>query len=336
MIRVGIFGGSGYTGRELLYILSKHDKIDLVFVASSGFANQKIKDVFPFLRWDMVFLDYDSALKIKDVDVVFLATPDRVSMEYGYLYWKAGVKVIDLSGAYRLKDADIFFKYYGFEHKYAELLDKAVYGLPELYKEEIEVADLVANPGCYAIASILPLYPLLLEYEIDSDFGVIIDAKSGLSGRGGRKDKDSTPFYEYNENFSLYSPFFHRHTPEIKEKLIDKTKKDFYLLFTPHLVPMDRGILLTIYLRLKKEVIADEIKAVYKRYYADYPQNIVLDDDFPKTKYCYMNNMFFINVYTRGKEVIISSAIDNLWRGASSTAIMNMNLMFSLPLYTGL
>jgi N-acetyl-gamma-glutamyl-phosphate reductase len=332
MIKVGIIGGSGYTGEILVGLLLRHPEVKLVFVTSESHKNQKISDVYPHLEGitDLTYKAPDIEKLAKEVDVVFLALPNGMAMNIAPKILKAGANVIDLSADYRFKDAKVFKEWYKMEHSSKNLLSKAAYGLPEI--EKVSGAKLIANPGCYATASILGLYPLVKEGLIDTD-SIIVDAKSGVSG-AGKSPTEETHYPNCNEAISAYKVASHRHTPEIEQELGEGIK----ITFTPHLTPMTRGILSTIYAKASKAVDEKKLTKIYKDIYKKTHFIRVLEGKLPSTKYVYGTNYCDIAVKydKRTNNIIVLSAIDNLVKGASGQALQNMNIMFGLPETTGL
>ena len=332
MIKVGIMGGSGYTGEILVGLLLRHPEVQLSFVTSGSHKNEKISDVYPHLEGitDISYKAPDIEKLAKDADIVFLALPNGMAMNIAPKILEAGAKVIDLSADYRFKDPKVFKEWYKMDHLSKSLLSKAVYGLPEI--EKVSGAKLVANPGCYATASILGLYPLVKEGLIDTD-SIIVDAKSGVSG-AGKSLTDDTHYPNCNEGISAYKVAAHRHTPEIEQEL----GSDIKITFTPHLTPMTRGILSTIYAKASKPVDEKKLTKIFKDIYKGTHFIRVLEGKLPSTKYVNGTNYCDIAVKydKRTNNIIVLSAIDNLVKGASGQALQNMNIMFGLPETTGL
>ena len=339
MIKVGIIGATGYAGGELVRILSAHKDAQIVWYGSRSYIDKKYADVYRnmFTLVEDVCLDDNIEKLAKEVDVIFTATPQ------GFL---AGVlteeilkqcKVIDLSADYRIKDVHIYEQWYGIEHKAPQFIDEAVYGLCEINREEIKKARLIANPGCYPTCSTLSIYPLIKEGLIDPST-IIIDAKSGTSG-AGRGAKVANLFCEVNENIKAYGVASHRHTPEIEDQLGYACGKEVLINFTPHLIPMNRGILVTAYASLTKDVSYEEVKAVYDKYYENETFVRVLDKDVcPQTKCVEGSNYVDVNfkIDPRTHRVIMMGAMDNLVKGAAGQAVQNMNLMFGFAENEGL
>mgnify|MGYP000020468415 CR=1 FL=1 len=338
MIRVGVIGASGYTGSELLRLLIRHPEVRVEVVTSQTYAGRPVDEVIPSLRGilDLRLEGFDPDLVAGRVDVAFLALPHKVSMEFAPQLLERGVKVIDLSADYRLKDVETYEKWYGVKHTSPELLSEAVYGLPEIHGEEIRSARLVANPGCYPTGAILALAPLMREGWVEGE--VIIDAKSGISGAGS-KPSDRTHYPIRAENFEPYNVAAHRHIPEMEQELSWLAGKDVSVVFVPHLAPMSRGILSTIYVRLKEVVSIREIRGLYEDFYRDKPfVRVLREGELPATKRVYGSNLCDISIVSPpdSRTLIIISAIDNLVKGASGQAVQNMNLMFDLDERIGL
>lgn len=335
MIKAGIIGATGYAGGELVRILSRHSQAQIVWYGSKSYIDKKYAEVYQnFFRIVEDVCKDDNLMELADqVDVIFTATPQGYCGSLLNETILNKVKVIDLSADYRLKDATIYEKWYGITHASPQLLPEAVYGLCEINRERIRGARLVANPGCYTTCSILTLYPLVKEGIIDGN-SLIIDAKSGTSG-AGRGAKVPNLFCEVNENMKAYGVGSHRHTPEIEEQLGYAAGRDITLSFTPHLVPMNRGILVTAYADIKGNMPAwEEIRAVYEKYYANQqfirllPQGVL-----PETKWVEGSNYVDIGfvIDERTRRLIMIGALDNLMKGAASQAVQNMNLLFGLP-----
>ena len=348
MIKAGIIGATGYAGAELVRILLGHKEVEIKWYGSRSYIDEKYARVYGnmFQLVEDTCLDDNIETLAKEVDVIFTATPQ------GFL---AGVlteeilqntKVVDLSADYRLKDVSVYEKWYKIQHKSPEFLEEAVYGLCEINREDVKRARLVANPGCYTTCSILTAYPLIKEGMIDPD-SLIIDAKSGTSG-AGRGARVPNLYCEVNENIKAYGVAGHRHTPEIEEQLGYAAGREILVNFTPHLVPMNRGILVTEYAKLLPVKRADgqeslptyeEIRAVYDRYYAKEKFVRVLEKGVcPETKWVEGSNYVDINfvIDERTGRIIMMGALDNLVKGAAGQAVQNMNLMFGLPESEGL
>ena len=341
MIRAGLVGVTGYTGMELSRILASHPSMRLVAATSRQDAGKRLDSIYPFLQGlpgaDVVLIEPDAAELARQCDVVFLAVPHGVAMETGAELYDAGVKVVDLSADFRLRDADVYEAWYK-EHTRKDYLPKAVYGLPELYADEEREARLVANPGCYPTASILGLYAALKNGIIQSD-DIVIDAKSGTTG-AGRKAAVSSLYCEVADTFRPYNiAGKHRHTPEIEQECTVAAGAPVTVSFNPHLLPISRGILATIYTRLTSPLSQAEVQAMYEDFWKDKPWVRVLPAGrLPETRNV-RGTLFCdiaVSVDQRTGRLIITSAIDNLCRGASGQAVANANLMFGLPVETGL
>jgi len=338
MINVSVIGGTGYTGVELLKILQNHPMVRIKHVISNTHESN-IDDVFPSLyKIIELYLEKLNVERIsKDSDVVFLALPHGVSSPIAKELFERNVRVIDLGADFRFRDIEIYKKWYEMEHRAVELLDKAVYGLPEIYKAKIKEASIIGNPGCYPTSVILALAPLAVNRLIYKE--IIVDSKSGISG-AGRGLTVGSLFCECNENVRVYNVFKHRHKPEMEEVLKDISKEEnLEIVFTPHLVPMTRGILSTIYCRLKKSMKIDEIRSLYEDFYSNsYFIRILKKGVYPQTKCVFGSNFCDIGLFRDedSDRLIIASVIDNLFKGASGQAVQNMNLMFGLDEWTGL
>lgn len=339
VIKAGIIGATGYAGAELVRILMGHKEVEIKWFGSRSYIDQKYESIYQnmFQIVDAVCMDDNMEELAEQVDVIFTATPQGfcASMMSEEILKKT--KVIDLSADFRMKDVDIYEKWYGIEHKSPQFIKEAVYGLCEVNREDIRSARLVANPGCYTTCSILTAYPLAKEGLIDMST-LIIDAKSGTSG-AGRSAKTANLYCEVNENMKAYGVATHRHTPEIEEQLGYATGEKVVLNFTPHLVPMNRGILATEYAKLTREVSYEEVKAVYEKYYGnEYFIRVLNEGIYPETKWVEGSNFVDIGfkIDTRTNRIIMMGAIDNLVKGAAGQAVQNMNLMFGFEENEGL
>lgn len=339
MIKAGIIGSTGYAGQELVRLLLAHKEAEIVWYGSRSYIDQKYASVFKnmFKLVDAECMDDNLDVLADEADVIFTATPQ------GFLASKlterllSKVKVIDLSADYRIKDVATYEKWYGIEHKSPQYIGEAVYGLCELNREHIKGARLIANPGCYTTCSILTAYPLVKEGLIDTDT-LIIDAKSGTSG-AGRSAKTANLFCEVNESIKAYGVATHRHTPEIEEQLALAAGHPVVLNFTPHLVPMNRGILVTAYAKLTKPLSDEAVRAAYEKYYGSEKFIRLLDEgECPETRWVEGSNYVDINfkIDRRTNRVIMMGAIDNLVKGAAGQAVQNMNLIFGLDECMGL
>ena len=339
MINVGIIGATGYAGNELVRILTGHKDVKIVWYGSRSYIDKKYAEVYQnmFQIVDDECLDDNMEELAGQADVIFTATPQGFCASMMNEEILSKTKIIDLSADYRIKDVAVYEKWYGIEHKSPQFIEEAVYGLCEVNREAVKKARLVANPGCYTTCSILTAYPLAKEGLIDMNT-LIIDAKSGTSG-AGRGAKLPNLFCEVNEKIKAYSVASHRHTPEIEEQLGYAANEPVVINFTPHLVPMNRGILATEYASLKKDVTYKEVKAVYDKYYQDERFVRVLGEGIcPETKWVEGSNYVDINfkIDPRTNRIIMMGAIDNLVKGAAGQAVQNMNLMFGLPESEGL
>ena len=339
MIKVGIIGATGYAGGELVRILTGHKDAEIKWYGSRSYIGKKYADVYRnmFQIVDAECMDDNMEELASQVDVIFTATPQGLCASLVNEEILSKVKIIDLSADFRLKDVKVYEEWYKIEHKAPRFLEEAVYGLCEINREDVKKARLVANPGCYTTCSILTAYPLAKEGLIDMNT-LIIDAKSGTSG-AGRGAKLPNLFCEVNENMKAYGVANHRHTPEIEEQLGYAAGEKVVLNFTPHLVPMNRGILATEYAKLTKEVSWEDVKAVYDRYYGNEKFVRVLgQDEYPETKWVEGSNYVDIGfkIDPRTNRIIMMGAIDNLVKGAAGQAVQNMNLMFGLEESEGL
>jgi len=338
MIKVGIVGGTGYTGVELLRIFATHPNVQLTAITSRKEDGLPVADMYPSLRGkvDLAFSAPDKA-NLKECDVVFFATPHGVAMAQAQELLAAGVKVIDLAADFRLKDVAQFEKWYGIPHTCTEVLEEAVYGLPELNREAIKTARVIGNPGCYPTTMQLGYAPLLKADVIDAS-SLIADCKSGVSG-AGRKAEIGILFSETSDSFKAYAVSGHRHTPETTEQLQRLTKQDVELLFTPHLVPMIRGMHSTLYARLSRDISNEELQALFVDAYKDEPfVDVMPFGSHPETRSTRASNMLRLALHrpNNGKTVVVLVVQDNLVKGASGQAVQCMNLMFGLDETTGL
>ena len=339
MIRAGIIGSTGYAGQELVRILLGHKDVEIKWYGSRSYIDQAYASVFQnmFQLVPDICKGEDLEQLCEEVDVVFTATPQGLCSSLVSENVLSKVKIIDLSADFRIKDVKKYEKWYGIKHKSPSYIKEAVYGLCEINREDIKGARLIANPGCYPTCSTLSIYPLLKEGLIDPNT-IIIDAKSGTSG-AGRGAKVANLYCEVNENIKAYGVATHRHTPEIEDQLGYACGQEVLINFTPHLIPMNRGILITAYASLKKEVSYEEVKAVYDKYYENETFVRVLDKDVcPQTKCVEGSNYVDVNfkIDPRTKRVIMMGAMDNLVKGAAGQAVQNMNLMFGFDEAEGL
>ena len=374
MIKAGIIGSTGYAGGELARLLLQREDVEIKWYGSRSYIDQKYASVYQnmFKLVDAECIDDNMKELAEQVDVVFTATPQglcstlvnedvlskvkiidlsadfRIKDVEIYKQWYklehgspeeilSKVKVIDLSADFRIKDVKIYEEWYKLEHKAPQFIEEAVYGLPEINRDKIKDARLIANPGCFPTCSFLSTYPLVKEGIIDPNT-LIIDAKSGTSG-AGRGAKVDSLYCEVNENIKAYGVGVHRHTPEIEEQLSYAAGKPVTISFTPHLVPMNRGILVTAYASLAKDVTEEEIRAAYEKYYKnEYFVRLLEPGVVPQTRWVEGSNFADVNfkLDPRTKRVVMMGAIDNMVKGAAGQAVQNMNLMFGLPENTGL
>lgn len=335
MIKVGIVGATGYTGVELLRLLAQHPGVEIVSITSRGEAGTAVSAMFPSLRGrvDLKFED-PAAANLKACDVVFFATPNGIAMQQAPALLDAGVRVIDLAADFRIADIAEWEEWYGMKHASPEWVAKAVYGLPEINRERVREAQLIANPGCYPTAVQLGFLPLI-EGDLVDSATLIADAKSGVSG-AGRKAEIHTLFSEASDNFKAYGVLGHRHLPEIRQGLARVAGKPVGLTFVPHLTPLIRGIHATLYARIAKD---SDFQALFEQRYADEPFVDVLPaKSHPETRSVRASNFCRIAVHRPqgGDTLVILSVIDNLVKGAAGQAVQNMNIMFGRPEAEGL
>lgn len=335
MIKVGIVGGTGYTGVELLRLLAGHSDVRVVAITSRKEAGMPVAEMYPSLRgaYDLCFSDPADA-GLNQCDVVFFATPNGIAMEQAAALLDAGVRVIDLAADFRIKDVAEWERWYGMKHAAPNLIAEAVYGLPEVNREQIKQAQLIANPGCYPTAVQLGFIPLLKAEAVDPQY-LIADAKSGVSG-AGRKAEVHSLLAEAGDNFKAYGVAGHRHLPEISQGLARVNNSAVGLTFVPHLTPMIRGIHATLYARLSKEI---DVQALFEQHYRNEPFVDVLPvGSHPETRSVRGANVCRIAVHRPqgGNTVVVLSVIDNLVKGAAGQAIQNMNIMFGFAENKGL
>ncbi len=335
MIKVGIFGGTGYTGVELLRLLVRHPDVELEVITSRSEAGRAVADLFPNLRGytDLAFTAPDEEA-LAACDLVFFATPNGIAMQQVPGLLAAGIRVIDLAADFRIKDIETWQQWYGMEHACPELVEEAVYGLPELYREEIAGARLVANPGCYPTAVTLGFLPLL-ESGQSVLKGLVADCKSGVSG-AGRGANNAMLMAETGESFKAYAVSGHRHLPEIRQNLSRALNRPVELTFVPHLLPMIRGIHATLYATLQGDT---DLQRLYEARYAGEPfVDVMPPGSHPETRSVRGANQCRIAVHRpqQGDTAVVLSVIDNLVKGAAGQAVQNMNLMFGLPEVRGL
>ena len=338
MIKTGIAGVSGYTGVELVKLISNHPRASLEAVTSSTYKDRALTDIFPSMRGfdNLICEEFNAASLAGRVDLMFLALPHKVSMHFAPALVDQGIRVVDLSADFRFSDPHAYEAAYQ-PHSAKDLLAQSIYGLSEIFRDQIRKARIIGNPGCYPTSILLALMPLLKEKKL-LPHGLISDSKSGVSG-AGRSPSQATHFCEVNENFTPYKIGNHRHTPEIEEKLSHAAQTEVSLTFVPHLVPVTRGMVSTIYAHTADGVTLDSIREVYHRWYDHAPFVRLL----PRGKFPAMSHVRGTNCCDIGchfdeanKRAILVSAIDNLVKGAAGQAVQNMNIMFGLPEETGL
>jgi len=339
MIKVGIIGSTGYTGEELVRLLINRDDVEIKWYGSRSYIDRKYADVYQsmFQIVPDICKDDNMSELAEQVDVIFTATPQGLCASLITEDILSKTKVIDLSADFRIKDVKTYEQWYGISHAAPQFIDEAVYGLCEINREDIKQARLVANPGCYPTCTTLSMYPLLKEGIIDQTT-IIVDAKSGVTG-AGRGAKLDNLYCEVNENFKAYGVAEHRHTPEIEDQLGYITNEKVMINFTPHLVPMNRGIITTSYATLKKEVTYEEVKAIYDKYYNDeYFVRVLEKDVCPQTRWVKGSNYVDVNfkIDPRTNRIIMMGAMDNVVKGAAGQAVQNMNLMFGIAETKGL
>ena len=344
MIKVGIVGATGYAGAELVRILMGHKDAEIVWYGSKSYIDKAYASVYGNMFTIVEDICKDDNLKemAKQVDVIFTATPQGFLASLLTEELLEQVKIIDLSADFRIKDVDVYEEWYEIKHQSPEFLEEVAYGLCELNREKIRTARLIANPGCYPTCSFLSIYPLAKAGVIESE-GIVIDAKSGTSG-AGRGAKLENLYCEVNENIKAYKVASHRHTPEIEQQLSEAFGSPVYLNFTPHLVPMNRGILITAYANLKKKedgtyYNTEELKEILNKCYENEPfVRVLKGSTAPETKWVEGSNFVDVNVVAdpRTGKVIMLGAMDNLVKGAAGQAVQNMNIMFGLKEDTGL
>lgn len=338
MIKVAVVGATGYSGFELVRLLSSHPQVNLCSLTSHRYAGQRFSQVFPSMlgKVDLGCESLDAAKVAEECDFVFTALPHGVSQKVVPLFFRAGKKVLDLSADFRLKEAEVYQQYYGV-HEAAELLKEAVYGLTEIHREELKEAKLVANPGCYPSGAIPALAPLLRAGWIDGN-NIVVDAKSGVSG-AGRGLSLTTHFCEANEACEAYAVTSHRHRPEMDQELSQLAGSPVMVTFTPHLVPMSRGILSTVYATFNSFRSAQELRALFSEFYQGCPFiRLLPSGTLPSTAYVRGSNFCDIALFCdeRARKFIVITCLDNLGKGAAGQAVQNFNLMNNLAENTGL
>jgi len=334
VVKVGIIGATGFTGEELLNLLLKHPKVEISYLSAKLERELPLAEIFPKFRARLNLLckNLDFREASASADLLFLALPHTVSFKVAPFFLKKEKIVIDLSADYRLKDSFLYKRFYKVAHQDRKNLKKAVYGLPEFYREEIRKARLIANPGCYPTVSILSIAPLLKENLLKN---IVIDAKSGVTGAGRR------PFLEYHYahlqgNLIPYKPFGHQHLPEILQILSNITEREVNLRFSPHLLPLERGILITVYAELIKKLKRAQIYKIYKKSYENEPFVRIFKERLPQLKDVVGTNFCDIGFEVKDREILIVGAIDNLIKGASGQAIQNMNIILGFKESLGL
>ena len=338
MLKIGIMGASGYAGEELLRILLDHPEVQITAVAAK-IDPVNICKLYPWLkgRLDLECRDMSAEEVSKKCDMVFLALPHKASMQFAPIFLKKGLKVIDLSADFRIKDVNVYEKWYEVKHECPEYIKDAVYGLPEFYRKEVEKADLIANPGCYPTSVILGCAPLLKKNLADPD-SIISDSKSGVSG-AGRVLAQALMSKELENSFKPYKVNTHRHMPEMDQELSIASGSNVTVNFVPHLVPMERGMMSTIYLKLKKNISTSEALKLYKDFYSkEYFIRVMDEGIFPDTKNIVRTNFCDIGckVFPEKSLAVVMTAIDNLVKGASGQAVQNMNIMYGFEEKLGL
>ena len=334
--RIGIIGATGYTGSELVRILLNHPNVEIEFITSESHAGKKFSDVHPFFEGiaDMPLVSANDIDNYKP-DLVFLALPHGVSMDYVKAFEDKPFKIVDLSGDFRLPDSAVYEEWYNKKHIYEKGIEEAVFGIPELSADTIKKAHLVANPGCFPTSAILGAMPLIKEGLV-TKHPLIFDSKSGVTG-AGVKAKTANMYSNVNDNFKAYGLKKHRHTIEIQETLSGLTDENLKVQFTPHLLPVDRGILTTLYAQPAKPIKEEELRKVYEKYYAKAPF-VRLRSQAPAIKEVRGSNYcdIFVSYDDRTNMIIIISAIDNLVKGAAGQAVQNMNIMLGFDETDGL
>ncbi len=338
-VKVSIIGATGYTGAELVRILYRHPAVELVALTTRSYTGMPMHQVYPHLfKYNHLTCEEADLARIFEIsDVVFIALPHGHAMPVALEGARYGKKVIDLGADFRFNDYRVYEQWYKVEHQAKKLLPEAVYALPEINREEIKGAWLIANPGCYPTSAILALAPLLKQKLVDPA-SIVVDSKSGVSG-AGRGISLGSHFSEVNENFKAYNVALHRHTPEIEQELSRIAGQQITITFTPHLLPVTRGILSTVYAQLSSGVAVEQIRELYRNYYKDeFFVRVLPDGTLPQTKWVAGTNHcdLGLTVDTRTGRVIVISAIDNVVKGASGQAVQNMNIICGLPEDTAL
>ena len=336
MIKIGVVGATGYAGEEIIKILIKHKGVRITELSAVMDKEEPISSIFPAFKGslDLMCCKPDPDKMSRNIDIVFLGLPHKVSMEIAPVFLKAGKKVIDLSADYRL-DQDVYKIWYGMEHKDKNNIANAVYGLPELYHDRIKSAKLIANPGCYPTSAILGIAPALNSKAVGKG-SIIVDSKSGATG-AGRKPDLALSFSEVNENLKAYKVNEHQHKPEINKILSQVAGEEIDVVFTPHLIPMNRGILSTIYMKLEKPLDTKGAIDMYRKFYSGRPFVRICDEGkFPQTRDVVLSNYCDIGLKVTGSMLIAVACIDNLKKGAAGQAVQNMNIMSGIDETEGL
>lgn len=338
MIKAGIMGSTGYAGQQLAWLLLNHPEVEISFLSTNSYEDASFSSIYKNYQGvaDYTCVSTNTAYEMLDsIDVLFCSLPHGKSMDAVKAAYDRGIKVIDLSADYRISSKETYKEWYELEHTYPGLLEQAVYGLPELHRESIKNAKIIANPGCYPTSIILALAPLLKGNLIEMN-SIIADSKSGVSG-AGRSADISNIYTEVNESIKAYKLASHRHTPEIEQELSKLGGEDIVMSFTPHLVPMNRGILSTCYAKLKDECDKSDIMRLYNDFYGD-EFFVKVIDGVPETRWVKSSNFCHIGftVDKRTGRIVVVSAIDNLMKGAASQAVQNMNIIFGIDEKTGI
>ncbi len=330
-IKAGVLGVTGYAGQQLLAILLAHPEVEIAFLSSSSYVGKRMDEVYPAFTHacETVLISTEEALeRLAEADVLFTALPNGLVFDIAKACKAAGAKLVDFSADFRLRDTDVYESWYKTAHTAHEIQREAVYGLPELWRDEIKGASIIANPGCYTTASILALAPLLKEKGLIDPAQIIIDAKSGITG-AGRKADVSLLYTEAGESIKAYGIANHRHTPEIEQELSKVAGEPIMLQFTPHLMPMKRGILATIYVSLQKDTTQEDLYEIYRAMYGEEPFVRIREGMLETRFVCHTNYVdLCVRVDPRTRRAIITSSIDNLMKGAASQAVQNMNILF--------
>lgn len=337
MIRVGILGVNGYTGYELIRLLLQHPRVQIAEMAARLERAVPISSIFGQFKkkFDMECQVFHGAEEFgRSCDLIFLALPHKASMGLVPEFLERGKRVIDLSADFRLRNAGVYAQWYHEEHTATSLLPEAVYGLPELYRDRIKDARLIANPGCYPTTVLLGCAPLIKQKIVKPE--IIVDSKSGISG-AGKTPSPTTHFVNRYENFTAYNIGVHRHIPEMEQELSLLAGSEVRVIFSPHLIPINRGMLSTMYFSMEKEITQNELSSLYQKFYQDAPFVRILESipqtaDVRETNYCDI----WVNLDKRTNKIIVVSAIDNLTKGASGQAVQNMNIMYGWDEMMGL